>query len=132
MQMMMEARLTSEAAVQTMMAADAVLPEQFFRPERGTIYTSGERGLMWAVFADGIESYRRNVAAKSPERKLEFMEAEHWVLSNDCDGPFSFVNLCQMFGFSAPGIRAALTTWKCQQRRPALRRQRFRPVLMSA
>lgn len=114
------------------MAADAVLPEQFFRPEHGTIYTSGERGLMWAVFADGIQSYRRNVAARTPERKLEFMEAEHWVFSTDWDWPFSFVNLCQMFGFSAPGIRGALSQWKCQQRRPVLRRQRFRPVLLSA
>jgi len=129
---MLEARFVSEVVLQTMMSADAVLPEQYFRPEHGTIYTSGERGLMWAVFADGIESYRRNVGAKGPERKLEFMEAEHWVFSTDWDWPFSFVNLCQMFGFSSHAIRGALLQWKCQQRRPPMRRQRFRPVLLSA
>ncbi len=128
----MEAGFVSEVVLQTMMAADAVLPEQFFQREHGTTYLSGERGLMWAVFADGIESYRRNVGAKSPERKLEFMEAEHWVHSTDWDWPFSFVNLCQMFGFNPQGVRGALLEWKDQHRPAPIRRQRFRPVLMSA
>ena len=121
-----------EIGLQTMMSADAVLPEQFFASTRGTIYVSGERALMWAVFADGIESYRRNVTAQSPDRKLEFGEAEHWVLSTDWDWPFSFVNLCQTFGISAQAMRWALVQMKYEQRRAPLRRQRFRPIMLSA
>jgi hypothetical protein len=127
----MDPRKFSEAVLQDLLAADAVLPEQFWNSENGTTHLSGERALMWAVFADGIQTYRRNARATSAQNQVQFLEAEHWLLSTDWDWPFSFVNLCEAFGFNPAGIRRALLTWKRGQRQ-AIRRQRFRPVILAA
>ncbi len=126
----MDPRKFSEAVLQDLLAADVVLPEQFWSSENGTTQLSGERALMWAVFADGIETYRRNAHATSAYSQVQFLEAEHWLLSSDWDWPFSFVNLCEAFGFNPAGVRGALMTWRKQ--RQSLRRQRFRPVTLAA
>jgi len=127
----MDPRKFSEAVLQDLLAADAVLPEQFWTSENGTTHLSGERALMWAVFADGIQTYRRNAHATSAENQVQFLEAEHWLLSCDWGWPFSFVNLCEAFGFDPAGVRRALLMWK-KNRRQAMRRQRFRPVILAA
>jgi len=125
----MDPREYSESVLQDLLSADSVLPEQFWPPADGALHLSGERGLMWAVFADGIDSYRRTADSSSPERRAEFQEAELWLLSTDWNSPFSFVNLCETFGFSASGVRGALLRWKHAHTRHALRRQRFRPSI---
>ena len=55
----------SERVVEEILNADAVFPEQFWGCRDGTIPLSGERALMWAVFADAIDCYRRFAHAKS-------------------------------------------------------------------
>jgi len=124
--------MVRDGTLSQILAADAVIPEQFFRAPRGTIYASGERYLMWAVFADGVESYRRNASAKTPHRQRLFLEAENWIFSTDLDWPFSFVNLCQMFGFNPHSVRQALWRWHGTNRGAPLRRQRFRPIRLLA
>jgi len=114
--------------VQHLLAADGILPEEFWASQYGSIHRSGERALMWAVFADGIDSYRRNAAAITGQRRLEFAETESWFLHNDWDWPFSFVNLCEAFGFDPAGVRRVLRCWRLEHAQPASRRQRFRPV----
>jgi hypothetical protein len=124
----------AEAAIRDLLAADSVLPEQFWGTHAAPSIASGELALMWAVFADGIESYRRNAVATSAHGRVEFEEAESWVLATDWDWPFSFVNLCDVFGFNANGIRWALRRWRHEQRvgaRPGPRR-RFRPMIRAA
>lgn len=128
----MERRITSEGSLRRMLSANSVLPEQFFRAPHGNIYASGERYLMWAVFADGVESYRRNACARTPQGKLLFLEAENWIFSTDWDWPFSFVNLCQIFGFNPHSVRQALWRWRGSHRGVPLRRQRFRPIRLLA
>ena len=122
----------TESVVQDLLGADSVLPEQFWSFQDDTTQLSGERALMWAVFADGIDTYRRNAHATSLRHRTEFKEAEHWVLSTDWDWPFSFVNLCETFGFNPEGVRGALVRLKAERQRSALRRQRFRPVTLHA
>jgi hypothetical protein len=118
----------AEAALQELMGASAVLPEQFGPQGRG--HLCGERALMWAVFADGIECYRRNAHPTSMQQEMDFTEAERWVWSTDWDWPFSFVNLCEAFGFDPSRMRQALERWR-ERRRP-LRRQRFRQGALRA
>jgi hypothetical protein len=104
-----------------------MLPEQFWKSEHGSVHRSGERALMWAVFTDGIDSYRRNAGAVAVSRRIEFLETESWVLHTDWEWPFSFVNLCEVFGFDPAGVRRVLRRWRqLHVREP--RRQRFRPV----
>ena len=119
-------------AVQDLLAADAVLPEQFWHMDEGASELSGERALMWAVFADGIECYRRTAHANSMQHRAEFAEAECWVFTTDWDWPFSFVNLCEIFSFDPEAVRRALRAWKRAGRDAALRRQRFRPITLHA
>lgn len=123
--------LIAARTLQDLLEADAVLPEQFFTP-RGSTQSSGERALMWAVFTDGIESYRRYADATSTAGQVAFLEAESWIFQNDWNWPFSFVNLCSVFGFDPAGVRRALLRWRQKHCRPVARRQRFRPAALRA
>jgi hypothetical protein len=122
----------SERVVEELLSADAVFPEQFWGCRDGTIPLSGERALMWAVFADAVDCYRRFAHAKTAHGRAEFKEVRSWVLSTDWDWPFSFVNLCEAFGFDPGGVRLALDRWSTGRLRRAVRRQRFRPVTLHA
>jgi hypothetical protein len=124
----MDARELAEPVLKELLGATAVLPEQF--ETQGRAHPCGERALMWAVFADGIECYRRNAHPTSVQQGIEFEEARRWVWSTDWDWPFSFVNLCEAFGFDPAGVRQALESWR--QRRNAFRRQRFRHSALRA
>ena len=128
----METSARSEAVVEHLLAADTVLPEQFWKSGHGSIHLSGERGLMWAAFTDGIDSYRRNAGAASMERRVEFLETEQWLWRTDWDWPFSFVNLCEAFGFDPAGVRGMLERWRQEHARETFRRKRFRPVTRDA
>ena len=128
----MDPRDYAELAVRDLLSADSVLPEQFWRVRESSTELSGEHALMWAVFADGIDCYRRYAHATSVEQRAQFVEAEDWVLSTDWEWPFSFVNLCEIFGFDPDGVRDALDQWKSRGRNARLRRQRFRPVTLHA
>jgi hypothetical protein len=128
----MDARDYTEPALQELLGANAVLPEQFWNTTDDSTNQSGERALMWAVLADGIECYRRNAHATATDRRLEFLEAESWVLRTDWEWPFSFVNLCEAFGFKPSGVRQALVHWRSNLQRDAFRRRRYRPVALRA
>jgi hypothetical protein len=122
---------TTEVVVQHLLTADGLLPEQFWKSEYGSVHLSGERALMWAVFTDGIDSYGRNAGATAVERRIEFAETESWLLRTDWDWPFSFVNLCEAFGFDPAGVRRMLGHWRLKHAETS-RRQRFRPVTRQA
>jgi len=124
----MDVREIAEAALQEFLSASAVLPEQFGPQGQG--HPCGERALMWAVFADGIECYRRNAHPTSMQQGMDFAEAERWVWTTDWDWPFSFVNLCEAFGFDPARMRQALGRWR--ERRGPFRRQRFRQGALRA
>ncbi len=128
----MDPRELAEPVVRDLLAADTVLPEQFWKLEHVSTHLSGEYALMWAVLADGIDCYRRNAHASRGPQRLEFRDAEEWIARTDWDWPFSFVNLCEMFGFDPAGVRHALQEYRGSGRPLALRRQRFRPVTLNA
>ncbi|HEX7406684.1 MAG TPA: hypothetical protein VF515_03430 [Candidatus Binatia bacterium] len=123
---------TAESAVQELLGAHAVLPEQFWTQQGGPRRACGERALMWAVLADGIDCYRRNAPPTSALRQMEFEEAERWVLDTDWDWPFSFVNLCETFGLDPAGVRHALRCWRNREHHEAYRRQRYRSGALRA
>lgn len=128
----MDPRELAEPVVRDLLAADTVLPEQFWSAEHGSTQRSGEYALMWAVLADGIECYRRNAHGTSAAQRAEFHEAEDWISRTDWNWPFSFVNLCELFGFDPAGVRRALQDYRERRKPAAFRRQRFRPVTLNA
>ncbi|MBI3759756.1 MAG: hypothetical protein HY269_08395 [Deltaproteobacteria bacterium] len=123
-------RWQPESLLQDLFGPDYVLPEQFYSADYNATRLSGERALMWAVFADGVECYRRSARQATRRERIDFREAERWILKNDWGWVFSFVNLCEAFGFDPAAVRAALR----QRPRDAmdLRRQRFRPITLHA
>ena len=120
------------SGLEELLSADAVLPEQYWHPRHVAAHSGGERALMWAVLADGIDCYRRNAHTISLRTRSEFREAERWIFKTDWNWPFSFVNLCETFGFDPTGVRRALLGHKHPLPSHVLRRQRFRPVALSA
>lgn len=66
---------------------------------------SADALLLWTVLYDGLRQYC--VHAHLPESH-EFREGKEWLLSNDNDWPFSFINLCAYFGIEPQSLRDAM------------------------
>ena len=84
-----------------------ILPVQYndmFR--RGSSSADAERRLLFALLEDGIRCYLRyrDAERNSPQR-LEFLEASTWINSQDDDGPFAFVNVCEALGIDPSHLR---------------------------
>jgi hypothetical protein len=69
---------------------------------------SGEKRLILAVLEDAIDSFFKYLCAKDEEGQEIFQEAERWILKKDSDWIFSFENVCDQLGISAPYLRAEL------------------------
>ena len=121
----------SERLFEELFTADVVLPDQFYPDANGLRTASGERALMWAVFTDGIESYRRTANSPAKHDVEEFLETEAWLTATDWNSVFSFANLCEVFGFAPEPLRQALLGWKSSRSNPG-QRQRFRPATLRA
>jgi hypothetical protein len=84
-----------------------ILPIQYndlFR--RGTSSADSERRLLFALLEDGIRCYLRyRDADRSSPQRLEFLEASNWINSEDDDGPFGFVNVCEALGIEPSHLR---------------------------
>ncbi len=104
--------LSQEASVTSPDFPRLFLPAQLFCDRLLVGKTSGEMALKWAVFADGLRQYCRLVVDLSAETSPEFAEEEEWILADDEEWPFSFVNLCEDFGFNPQLVRSLLAAWK--------------------
>jgi hypothetical protein len=91
--------------------SDAVLPEQFYGPPRGTVETQSEVALMRAVLDDAIHCYQQQFAIKTQRARRLAREAEAWFLNNDERWPFSFVNVCRALGLEPEYVRRGLRQW---------------------
>ena len=92
---------------------ETLLPEQFFADQQPN--WSGELSLMWTVFTDGIEAYRKEVLAGNEGSEL-YLETIEWIQLRGSDSIFGFESLCETFGFNPDWVRAALVTWRSKQR----------------
>ena len=114
----------AESAVSGLFSPDVLLPEQFYG-HMNRAGRSGERALQWAVFADGIDSYRRLSQMRSRAAQREFARLKIWITRSDWDWLYSFVNLCNVFGFDPNAVRSALERFDEEAEQP-IRRRRFR------
>ena len=114
----------AESAASELFSPDVLLPEQFYELNKGS-EMSGERALQWAVFADGIDSYRRLAQTHSRAGRRELAKLKVWITRSDWDWLYSFVNLCSTFGFDPNAVRQALARFDEATEQPT-RRRRFR------
>jgi len=73
---------------------------------------SAEATLKFAVFMNGLHEYWKDAAYPALHNTHEFLEEEAWVLAEDTEWPFSFVNLCNDFGIVSKSLRRVLVEWK--------------------
>lgn len=83
-----------------------ILPIQYNELFRRGTSSEAERRLLFALLEDGIRCYLRyrDAERNSPQR-LEFLEASNWINSDDDDGPFAFVNVCEALGIDPSHLR---------------------------
>lgn len=91
---------------------DLVLPEQFFAEQAPN--WSGELSLLWTVFSDGIETFRKEVLL-GRERSEAFLETLAWMEVKNDDSIFSFEKLCELFKVNATNARRTLYAWRERQ-----------------
>lgn len=102
-----------DPAIFSFMEPDIILPEQFF-PEQGPSW-SGELSLMWTVFSDGIETFRKEVLHAN-EHSETFQETMEWVQLRGSDSIFGFEYLCETFGLNPCWVRRCLLAWRDKHR----------------
>lgn len=89
----------------SLIQADLVLPAQL---EGGSVANrTGEFELLWAVFADGVQTYCREILRGSTT-SLTYREVERWIFRPSSDAITSFSSLCELFGIEARKMRRAL------------------------
>jgi len=87
------------------LAAGEVLPSQ--TPATST--WNPERKLAAAVLISGLLEIRNHIGDPHYRRVVDVDLA--WVVSDDLEWPFSFLRLCQVFGFEPSAIRRLVREW---------------------
>ncbi len=87
---------------------DTLLPVQYYDLMRRRDRLPGAHRLALAVLLDAVESYLKNMNAKSRERRILFYEVQNWMNSKNKVGMFSYETLCETLGLDAKALRRAL------------------------
>src|SRR5712691_989777 len=93
------------------LAPDTVLPAQLVDAPLGGARIQPEKRLQVAVLTDAVVSFRRWADVDEPRGRRLFAEVEAWFASDDADGPFAFVAICDSLGFDPGYIRRGLRHW---------------------
>jgi hypothetical protein len=73
-----------------------------------------ELSLMRAVLQDAIMCYLGRAKRRRIDPRILAREAEHWILINDWDSPFSFNNVCEALGLSHEVTRRTILAWRSE------------------
>ena len=76
---------------------------------------TGKRQLLEALLLDAVRTFHVFVHARKPGERQQFEEVEAWIISDDTEYVFSFVNVCTLLGLSAEAVRTQLSAWKTSQ-----------------
>ena len=63
-------------------------------PTTGTSGRQPEKSLMSAVLLDAVECFQKYLLLHDEYSNRLFKEAENWILDNDREWLFSFINIC--------------------------------------
>ena len=90
--------------------ADILASQQYYDHE-----TSGrqpERSLMSAVLLDAVECFQKYLLLHDEYSNRLFKEAENWIVDNDREWLFSFINICDALAIDPHYLRKGLLRWK--------------------
>jgi len=93
------------------LSPDSILPEQLGDRPFGGARIQPEKRLQVAVLADAILTFRRWAGVEQARARRLFTEVDAWFASDDSDGPFTFVTICDSLGFDPAYVRSGLRPW---------------------
>jgi len=94
------------------LAPDGILPAQLYDRPFGGARLQPEKRLQVAVLADAVLTFHRWAGiGRAPAQRL-FAEVEAWFASEDADGPFTFITICDSLNFDPTYIRRGLRQWR--------------------
>jgi len=101
---------------------DILASQQYY--DQGTSGRQPERSLMFAVLLDAVECFQKYALLDDEHATRLFREAENWILDNDPEWLFSFINICDTLTIDPHYLRKGLLHWKQNAMRSVSTRER--------
>ncbi len=96
------------------LAPDSILPEQLGDTPFGGARIQPEKRLQVAVLADAVLIFQRWAGVEHSRPQRLFAEVEAWFASDDTDGPFTFVTICDSLSLDPAYVRRGLRRWRAR------------------
>ena len=100
--------------------SDPSTSEQYRDIFRRSELLEPEKALLVALLEDGIHEYRKYFRAKNRDGQQRFRKAAEWLMAEDEEWIFSFVNACELLGLDPEYVRRGVL----EGREPALSRNK--------
>ena len=94
------------------LAPEFLLPEQLSERPFGGARLQPEKRLQVAVLADAVLSFHRWAGNGRTRARRLFAEVDAWFASEDADGPYTFIGICDSLKFDPDYIRRGLRAWR--------------------
>ena len=107
-------RSDADEKTHSLFQPDILAGDQFFQHTRRKNPLEPEKRLMLAILRDAVECFQKYLFSKHAKGKRHFQDAEEWILEENPDWLFSFVNICELLGLNAAYIRNGLMDWRKQ------------------
>ena len=98
--------------LESALAPETILPVQLDDRPFGGARIQPEKRLQVAVLADAVLTFHRWVGVERVRARRLFAEVEAWFTSDDADGPFTFIAICDSLNFDTSYIRRGLRHWR--------------------
>jgi len=102
--------------------ADILAIQQY--SDQGTRGCQPEKSLMFDVLVDAVQKFQKYAGLRGQYAKRCFRESENWILDNDREWLFSFINICQTLAIDPQYLRKGLLRWKQNAMRSVSTRER--------
>ena len=90
--------------------ADILAIQQY--SDQGTRGCQPEKSLMFDVLVDAVQKFQKYAGLRGQYAKRCFRESENWILDNDREWLFSFINICDALTIDPQYLRKGLLRWK--------------------
>jgi hypothetical protein len=90
------------------LAPESILPVQLDDRPSGGARIQPEKRLQVAVLADAFLTFHRWAGVERARARRLFAEVQAWFASDDADGPFTFIAICDSLEFDPSYIRQGL------------------------
>lgn len=100
-----------------------ILPSQYY----GDAPFDGEKKIRVRMLREAVREYKKNAHSISERGMAAFADVNLWVIANDYEWPYSFVNLCEALSIDVESARGALMRWRESSRGKRKKNPRPKP-----